>query len=238
MPDLTFTIDETAYVISKHQYMINRNGHCVLQIAPTGDNGKAYLGINFFENYYGVFDMDNKRVGFAESVYSDLSEHQSAAHTNQILLNMSSYEKTEYFMEAAGFDNGPEIIIGSMLAISIICGALIANCMLNKDSDSETKQARKALANVLNKETKGIEQFAPTDDDMFDVPLNDERSYVGPDVTNSAMLTSNTGYVEAASKPGQQKQSSRKSRSKYAPSNVKVGSLSEDEEYSFDVDAL
>ena len=62
--------------------MINRNGHCVLQIAPTGDTGKAYLGINFFENYYGVFDMDNKRVGFAESVYSDLSEHQSSTHTN------------------------------------------------------------------------------------------------------------------------------------------------------------
>jgi hypothetical protein len=75
--------------------------------------------------------------------------------------------------------------------------------MLKKESDSETKQARKALANVLNKETKGIEQFAPTDDDMFDVPLNDERSYVGPDMTDAAMLTSNTGYVQAASKPSQ-----------------------------------
>ncbi len=92
---------------------------------------------------------------------------------------------------------------------------------------------------MLNKETKGIEQFAPTDDDMFDVPLNDERSYSGPDYNNSAMLTSNTGYIQAASKAGQLKQSSRKSRSKYAPSNnVKVGSLAEDEEYSFDVDAL
>ena len=90
MPDLTFTIEKTEYVISKHQYMINRNGHCVLQIAPTGDTGKAYLGINFFSNYYGVFDMDNKRVGFAESVYSQLDDKQSSTHTNQILLNMSS----------------------------------------------------------------------------------------------------------------------------------------------------
>jgi len=47
--------------------------------------------------------MENKRVGFAESVYSDLSEHQSQTHTNQILLNMSSYEKVDYFMEAQGF---------------------------------------------------------------------------------------------------------------------------------------
>ena len=78
MPDLKFTIDQTTYTISKHQYMINRNGHCVLQIAPTGNTGKAYLGINFFENYYGIFDMENKRVGFAESIYSGLSAEESA----------------------------------------------------------------------------------------------------------------------------------------------------------------
>lgn len=73
IPDLNFVIDQTSYIISKNQYLINRNGHCVLQIAPTGNTGKAYLGINFFENYYGIFDMDNKRVGFAESVYSELT---------------------------------------------------------------------------------------------------------------------------------------------------------------------
>ena len=77
MPDLNFVIDQTSYIISKNQYLINRNGHCVLQIAPTGNTGKAYLGINFFENYYGGFDMENKRVGFAESIYSELSSEQS-----------------------------------------------------------------------------------------------------------------------------------------------------------------
>jgi len=30
MPDLNFVIDQTSYIISKSQYMINRNGHCVL----------------------------------------------------------------------------------------------------------------------------------------------------------------------------------------------------------------
>ena len=131
--------------------MINRNGHCVLQIAPTGDTGKAYLGINFFENYYGVFDMDNKRVGFAESIYSDLNEHQSVTHTNQILLNMSSYEKLDYFIEAAGFEYGPESIIATLLVISIVLGAVITHCALDKSSNkSETKEARKVLADVLN----------------------------------------------------------------------------------------
>lgn len=170
MPDLTFTIDSTQYVISKHQYLINRNGHCVLQIAPTGDTGKAYLGINFFENYYGVFDMDNKRVGFAESIYSDLSEHQSATHTNQILLNMSSFEELEYFMESSGYEQGPEVLVAALLTASLACGALLAHFMLSKSKEnnasvSEAKRARKILAEVLN-------EASPTDG-FVDVPLSD-----------------------------------------------------------------
>lgn len=174
--------------------MINRNGHCVLQIAPTGDTGKAYLGINFFENYYGVFDMDNKRVGFAESIYSELSEQQSAAHNNQILLNMSSYEELEYFFESAGFEHGPEILIATLVMVSAVFGAVLAECLLKQaGKDSETKQARKALANVLN-EGKTLEEFAP-EDEMFDVPLNDESSYVGLGQMNgNDLLYSATAY--------------------------------------------
>ena len=192
--------------------MINRNGHCVLQIAPTGDTGKAYLGINFFENYYGVFDMDNKRVGFAESVYSDLSEHQSITHNNQILLNMSSYDKTEYFMEAAGFDQGVEALIACLLIVSVLSGALLTKCCLSKEAESETKQARKALANVLNNGKSIAEKTGTTEDDMFDVPLNDARSYVGPDMTaeGQTALTSETCYTQAPSKPS--KKSAKKTR--------------------------
>jgi len=135
MPDLTFMIDQTAYVISKKQYMANRNGHCVLQIAPTGNTGKAYLGINFFENYYGIFDMDNKRVGFAESVYSELTSEESAAHNRQVLLNMSSYEELEYFFESAGFKKyGPEILLCCLGVISIFLGYYLAKFFVNGPS--------------------------------------------------------------------------------------------------------
>ena len=30
------------------------------------------MGITFFHNYYTVFDIDNKRIGFAESAYSSI----------------------------------------------------------------------------------------------------------------------------------------------------------------------
>ena len=59
---------------------------------------------------------------------------------------------------------------------------------------------------------------------MFDVPLNDARSYVGQDMEVDS-LTSQTRYEKAPSRPG------RKTHA-----TVKVGSLVEDEEYSFDVD--
>ena len=181
--------------------MINRNGHCVLQIAPTGDTGKAYLGINFFENYYGVFDMENKRVGFAESVYSDLNEHQSATHTNQILLNMSSYEKLDYFIEASGMEYGPEIVIGSLLLVSVILGAVITHCMLNKTSkQSETKRARRVLAEVLNEGKPADKLTSSTgDDDMFDVPLNDENTYQGPGISYDEVLQSQKSTTACAS---------------------------------------
>jgi len=172
MPDLKFTIDKTTYIISKDAYMINRNGHCVLQIAPTGNTGKAYLGINFFENYYGIFDMENKRVGFAESIYSNLSAEESAQHNQNILLNMSSYEELEYFFESAGFDNGPQILICVLILASIILGAVIAECLLRRSQEeSETKIARKALAQVLN-DSKSQQELAE-EDQMFDVPLNE-----------------------------------------------------------------
>lgn len=177
--------------------------------------------------------MDNKRVGFAESVYSDLSEHQSTAHTNQILLNMSSYEKTEYFFESAGFDHGPEILVCTLLSFSILCGALLANCLLKRsEEDSETKQARKVLADVLNEgNTAGP---VTTENDMFDVPLNDDRSYVGPDV-EAEFLSSQTRYAKVAAKPSKkQQQQARRQR----PGAGRFGNLTEDDEYSFDVEQL
>jgi len=45
---------------------------------------------------------------------------------------MSSHEKLEYYMEAAGFDRGVEALIAGILIASVALGALIAQCILNK----------------------------------------------------------------------------------------------------------
>ena len=142
---------------------------------------------------------------------------------------MSSYEKTEYFMEAAGFTYGPELVVASLLTVSVVLGAVIASCILNRNKDSDTKQARKALAKVLNEGKISSKEngTGAVVDDMFDVPLNDACSFVGPE-EDSDMLTSATSYVKAASKP------SKSSRSRKYSNTVKVGNLTEDDEYSFE----
>lgn len=95
-------------------------------------------------------------------------------------------------MEAAGFDRGVEALVTAILIVSVAIGALIAQCILSKTSqDSENKQARKALANAFNSQQTthsminndgGMKQGGGLDDDMFDVPLNDSRSYVNSEM--------------------------------------------------------
>ena len=65
---------------------------------------------------------------------------------------------------------------------------------------------------------------------MFDVPLNDGRqSYIGnSDLSATDALTSETQYERAPSKP------SKKNHSVRTQEKMRVGNLTEDEEYSFD----
>ena len=55
------------------------------------------MGINWFQTYYTAFDMENKRVGFAESIYSELSQEQSHEFNKNVLMNLSSLETYEYY---------------------------------------------------------------------------------------------------------------------------------------------
>jgi len=105
---------------------------------------------------------------------------------------MSTFEEIEYYFEASGFNYGPQTVMVMLLLVSTVLGGLVASCLLKKSEvDEEQKAARKALSQMLNnqsqeKTTSGkedIHKYAQ-EDDMFDVPLNDDHTagYVGPDL--------------------------------------------------------
>ena len=65
MPDLIFMIDGIKYTIPPASYIGYKSGTCTLKIMTNKrDKNFVTLGLNFFENYYSVFDVKNKRIGF------------------------------------------------------------------------------------------------------------------------------------------------------------------------------
>ena len=68
MPVLSFTIDGATYKIPPASYIGYSAGICTLKIMTNKrDKNFLTLGLNFFENYYTVFDVGNKRIGLQPS---------------------------------------------------------------------------------------------------------------------------------------------------------------------------
>lgn len=71
-PDFKFYIDDVEYLLTPENYFELYEGKHYLRIM-TGyfESDFWILGLNFFHNYYSVFDLENQRIGFAVSVISD-----------------------------------------------------------------------------------------------------------------------------------------------------------------------
>jgi len=77
-PDFKIQLDNTVYFITRDNYIqYMQNDKCVFKIMHlrfSPSNRFWIMGLTFFHNYYTVFDIDNKRIGFAESILSDFKE--------------------------------------------------------------------------------------------------------------------------------------------------------------------
>ena len=68
MPDINFKIGNNDFVIPRDMWYERGGNQCVVKFMHSP--GKEYwiLGLNFFNNYYTVFDYEQMAIGFAESV--------------------------------------------------------------------------------------------------------------------------------------------------------------------------
>ena len=71
-PDLEYTLNKKDYHIPKQSYVFKYKSTCFLKIMHHPTLPFYIMGLNFFNNYYTIFDQDNGRVGFTPSKSADV----------------------------------------------------------------------------------------------------------------------------------------------------------------------
>lgn len=74
VPDIHFKIDGDEFTIPRDMWYERggANGHsCVVKFMHGKHKENWVMGLNFYTRYYAVFDYENQRVGFADSIIKD-----------------------------------------------------------------------------------------------------------------------------------------------------------------------
>jgi len=70
-PDLRFVLDGFDYYMPRESYVsCYDSGQCMVKIMNNPYISFWLIGLNFFENYYAVFDQEDMRIGFAPSIHA------------------------------------------------------------------------------------------------------------------------------------------------------------------------
>lgn len=70
-PDLKYRIQGKDYFMPRGSYLLPYDGKCYLKFMHHPTIPVHILGLNFFQNYYTIFDQEEMRVGFAPSIHAD-----------------------------------------------------------------------------------------------------------------------------------------------------------------------
>ena len=112
LPDIVFKIGGIDYTIPPASYIGYKSGTCTLKIMTNKrDKNFVTLGLNFFENYYSIFDVTNKRIGFQDAKMSknglSLDESFDMSSISQMLI--LAEEKVSELVGDVTKDDDPDI---------------------------------------------------------------------------------------------------------------------------------
>ena len=70
IPDLEYVIEGVKYFLPRESFTLCFGNRCSFKIMSHRVIKLWLLGLNFFENYYTVFDQEEMRIGFAPSIHA------------------------------------------------------------------------------------------------------------------------------------------------------------------------
>ena len=68
VPAIFFKIGDDEYMISRESWFERRGNQCTIKFMHSPREEQWILGLNFFHNYYAVFDYENQRIGLTPSI--------------------------------------------------------------------------------------------------------------------------------------------------------------------------
>jgi hypothetical protein len=121
-PDLRWTINGTHYYYPKESYLELQYDQCILLISNmySVGSGDWMMGINFWENYYMVFDNDNFRVGIAPSKIANKRVIAQYSKTSTELFKFNEFQIRKYDNTAPSFKDAILMIVLIMIAMYTI----------------------------------------------------------------------------------------------------------------------
>lgn len=88
-PSIDVKIDERLYTLGPQNYIDRTIDICSFKVMTSqmsGDSAFWIMGLTFFQNYYTVFDLENQRIGIAESKLSTLGNKTDQSETNATVI--------------------------------------------------------------------------------------------------------------------------------------------------------
>jgi hypothetical protein len=70
-PDLEYLINGQKFYLPSDSYLLKERDTCYMKIMHHPKLPFYIMGLNFFHQYYTVFDQEERRLGFAPSIHAD-----------------------------------------------------------------------------------------------------------------------------------------------------------------------